>query len=287
MNGILVIDKPSNMTSRDVVNILNKELKIKKIGHTGTLDPLATGVLVVALGQATKTIELLTGVEKEYVATVQMGVETDTLDITGKELRQEQVPSLSCQQIEEVLLQFIGTYEQEVPLYSAVHVNGQRLYQYAKEGKEVVLPKRTVTIHNIKLLQKDHDTFSFSCKVSKGTYIRSLIRDIGKQLHVPCCMRSLVRTKQGNFTLEESCTIEDIKANRYRLRTIEEALIDYPKVIVSKENVKKVQNGVILPKQFTGTMALLCDSDGHLLAIYQENSQDPSTMRPWKVFSTI
>lgn len=275
------------MTSRDVVNILNQQFHIQKIGHTGTLDPLATGVLVIAIGQATKIIDLLTSEEKEYVATVQMGMETDTLDVTGNILKQESVPSFSFEQIEEVLSHFLGTYEQEVPLYSAVHVNGKRLYQYAKEQQEVTLPKKTVTIHNIKLLQKRQDTFSFSCRVSKGTYIRSLIRDIAKQLQVSCCMKELVRTKQGNFTLEEACSIEDIKANRYHLFTIEEALSTYPKVVVSKENVKKVQNGVILPKQFTGKKALLCDENGKLLAIYQENSKDPHTMRPWKVFSFL
>lgn len=285
MNGILVINKPSGMTSRDVVNIVSKTLNISKVGHTGTLDPLATGVLVLAVGKATKIIELLTNDEKEYVAEVQLGLSTDTLDVTGNVLENQSVPSNIMSKVEKVLPQFLGTYEQEVPLYSAVRVNGKRLYQYARENQEVTLPKRNVTIKKIELLNKKEDIFTFSCLVSKGTYIRSLIRDIGEKIDVPCCMKSLQRTKQGIFTIDKAYTIENIEKGNYKFISLENALTNYPKVVIEKDDIKKVQNGVQLPKRFEGKLGLLVDEDNNLLAIYQESDKDSSIMRPWKVFS--
>lgn len=285
MDGILVIDKPSGMTSRDVVNIVSKSLNIKKVGHTGTLDPLAEGVLVLAVGKATKIIELLTSEEKEYIAQVQIGLLTDTLDITGEVIETKSIPNNITEILPDVLEKFLGTYEQEVPLYSAVHVNGKRLYQYAREKQQVELPKRQVTIKKIELLDQTSETFTFSCHVSKGTYIRSLIRDIGQELKCPCCMKHLKRTKQGIFSLDDAFTIDDIKNQHYQFIPIQKALSSYPKVIIKKEQVKQVKNGVILPKCFNGQYALLCDEEGCLLAIYQENQKDEKTMRPWKVFS--
>ena len=147
MNGILVVNKPAGYTSRDVVNLLNKTFETKKIGHTGTLDPLATGVLVVCLGKYTKLVDKITCYDKEYIATCILGIETDTLDNTGKILNTMQT-HITKNQIETTLNKFIGSYEQEVPKYSAIKINGKKLYEYARENIEVKLPKRNVIINN-------------------------------------------------------------------------------------------------------------------------------------------
>lgn len=285
MNGILVIDKPEGLTSRDVVNIVSKQLHTTKVGHTGTLDPLATGVLVLAVGQATKIIELLTSNDKEYLAQVQMGIKTDTLDVTGNVLLKKTVETNILEKIPQVLESFQGTYLQEVPIYSAVKVKGKRLYEYARSGQVVALPKRNVTIKKIDLVTLDQTTFTFSCHVSKGTYIRSLIRDIGKKLELPCTMKNLRRTKQGIFSLEDAFTMDDIERENYRFISILDALKDYPKAIVNSDIEKKVRNGVVIPKCFDGKLGVICNQKNELLAIYQENEKDKETVKPWKVFS--
>lgn len=285
MDGILIIDKPSGMTSRDVVNIVSRKLNTKKVGHIGTLDPIATGVLVIAVGRATKIIELLMEHEKVYIAEVQMGMMTDTIDITGNILSKVDVDSSIIDKVDNILPKFIGTYLQEVPLYSAVRVDGKRLYEYARKNEKVKLPKRNVNITSINLLNKSKDTFSFSCVVSKGTYIRSLIRDIGNELGIPCIMKNLRRTKIGIFSINNACTIEDIENNKFQMIDIKDALSSYPKVIVEKDIAKKVLNGVKLPKVFDGEFALILDKEENLLGIYTIDKKDNTLMKPWKVFN--
>lgn len=285
MNGILVVNKPKGMTSRDVVNYVSKCLHTKKIGHTGTLDPLATGVLVLAIGSMTKMIELLTSEEKEYVATFQVGLETDTLDITGKMLAEKECDGTDLSSLPQILSSFVGTYEQEVPLYSAVKVDGKRLYQYAREGNlEVPLPKRRVEIKSISLLEEKFPYYSFSCLVSKGTYIRSLIRDIGKKLDLPCTMTELKRTKQGIFTLSDSFTLEEIANGNFHLFAVEEAFVHFEKIVVDEEIAFQVKNGVKLPFQFSSEKVLLFDSKQQLLAIYEKDPKAPHLARAYRVF---
>ncbi len=285
MNGILVVDKPSGITSREVVDIVSRCLNVKKVGHTGTLDPLATGVLVLAVGSATKIVELLTSNDKEYIATVKLGLLTDTLDIEGKIIKQESFAKEKLENLPLVLESFVKTYQQEVPLFSAVKVNGKRLYQYARNNETVCLPKKMITVYDINLLNKVvNDTFSFKCLVSKGTYIRSLIRDIGDELGIPCVMMALRRTRQGIFIEDMAFTIEDIKKGHYKLLSIMDALRDFPKVVVSNQDKKKIENGMILPKIFTGKYALICDQNDNLLAIYQEYVKDDNLMKPFKIF---
>ena len=187
MDGILVVYKPKGMTSRDVVNKVGRILKIKKIGHTGTLDPLATGVLVLCIGKATKIVELLTATEKEYIAEMSFGIETDTLDSTGNIIKEEDF-IVDEEKIEKVFSSLTGTYKQEVPLYSAIHVNGKKLYEYARNNEEVILPSRDVTISHLELLSIEENKVLFKTRVSKGTYIRSLIRDIAKKLDTVAVM---------------------------------------------------------------------------------------------------
>lgn len=273
-NGILIVNKPSGITSRDVVNIVGKTLNIKKVGHTGTLDPMATGVLVLCLGNALKVCELITANDKEYIAKVILGIETETLDTTSPIINTKKT-NITKEEIEKVLNSFKGSYIQEVPKYSAVKINGKKLYEYAREGKEIELPKKMVTIYDIQLVSDItyyNDTTSFYIKttVSKGTYIRSLIRDIGYKLNTYGCMDSLERTRQGIFNIDNSNTLEEIKNNNYKLLSIEESLPNIPLVQVDNKTLFKIKNGVKLKKFFTGDMAIIKDKN-KVVAIYKND----------------
>lgn len=286
-SGIIIVNKEKNMTSRDVVNMACKKLNTRHIGHTGTLDPIATGVLVLGVNEGCKVIELLTSDTKVYQAEVLVGLETDTLDITGNVLKTYNIENLTNEKVTEVLSSFQGKYLQEVPKYSALHVNGKRLYEYARNNEEVELPKREVEILSIELLddikkEENYYTFSFRVHVSKGTYIRSLIRDIGKKLGYPCTMKNLLREKQGAFSLEDCTSIDEIAPEK--LRKIEDALINYEKQIVDDETSKKIENGAILKLKTNANVILLFNKNQQLLAIYQRYQKDPSKMKPYKVF---
>ena len=246
MNGIVVINKEKNMTSRDVVNIVGKKLGTKKVGHSGTLDPLATGVLVLGINKYTKVLPLLDNLEKEYIAEVLVGKSYDTLDITGNLLEEKEVKDLEKEKLENVILSFKKTYFQEIPLYSAKKINGKKLYEYAREGKKIELPKNEVSIIDIKLLdvyKKEEDYyFKIYCKVSKGTFIRSLINDISKEVDIPMAMSNLERTKVGNFDIKDSNRIDD----DYKFLKIED-IFNYPVYELDDEMYFKVKNGVALP----------------------------------------
>lgn len=245
MDKVILVNKEKGYTSRDVVNIISKHYKIKKVGHFGTLDPLACGLLIVGVGVLTKLDNFDIFNEKEYVATVLVGTSTTTYDITGDIIREE-VFNLDKNYLEEVLLGFNKTYLQEVPIYSAVKVNGKKLYSYARNKEKVELPKKEVTISNMKLLDvynNDNKTyFKFSCTVSKGTYIRSLINDISKELGIPLCMSGLVRTRQGKFSLDNASKIDDIVLDKASLLDIAQ-VIDLKKMILSDDLYKYVING--------------------------------------------
>lgn len=280
--GILVIDKEKGRTSRDIVNDIVHKFHIKRVGHTGTLDPLATGVLVVAVGEACKIIELLTANDKEYVAEVLVGKETDTLDITGEVLKNEK-KFFEREVLEEVLSSFLGEYDQEVPIYSAVHVDGKRLYEYARNNESVELPKRKVSIKDIELLDvfecDGYQHFSFRVSVSKGCYIRSLIRDIGYKLDCPVTMANLRRVRQGIFTIDNSKKVNDITTND--LISMSDALRDMPRVVIDdKILLKKINNGMKLDKTID-EMTCFLDSGDELVAIYYP---DGNIMRALKVF---
>ncbi len=273
-NGILIVNKPSGITSRDVINIVGKTLNTKKVGHTGTLDPMATGVLVLCLGNALKVCELITANDKEYIAKVILGIETETLDTTSPIINTKKT-NITKEEIEKVLNSFKGSYLQEVPKYSAVKINGKKLYEYAREGKEIELPKKMVTIYDIQLVSdityyNDTTTFYIKTTVSKGTYIRSLIRDIGYKLNTYGCMDSLERTRQGIFNIDNSYTLEEIKNNNYKLLSIEESLPNIPLVQVDNKTLFKIKNGVKLKKFFDGDMAIIKDKN-KVVAIYKND----------------
>lgn len=266
MNKILVINKEANMTSRDVVNIVSKYLNIKKIGHTGTLDPMAEGVLVLTINKACKVASLITSLKKEYIATVKLGFTTDTLDTTGTILQRKEITTTN---LEQVLKSYEKTYLQEVPNYSAVKVNGKKLYEYARNNEKVVLPQKEVTIYKIKLLEQSNDTFKFKCLVSKGTYVRSLIRDICNSLNTLGVMSALVRTKQGKFEIEDSYTLADIKNNNYKFISIKDA-IDIKNIVVEDDVAFKISNGVKLVNSYNiKDLVLFLDKEDNELAIYQ------------------
>ena len=241
-NLILVVNKEKDFTSRDVINKLSKILNNKKIGHTGTLDPLATGVLVCLTGKYTKLVDMITALEKEYIAEIKLGIKTDTLDITGNVLETSEIEPFNLEYIKETLNSFIGKYEQVVPKYSAVQINGKRLYEYARNNEEIELPKRLVEIKNIELLSYEKDSIKFKVLVSKGTYIRSLIQDICDKLNTIGTMNSLVRTKQGNFHIEKSYSLDDILNGNYKSIKLED-VIDLNVINLDSDLYKKVING--------------------------------------------
>ena len=284
MNGILIINKEKDYTSRDVVNKLIKILHTNKIGHTGTLDPIATGVLVITIGKATKLCDLLTSEKKEYIATMKLGIETDTLDITGN-IVEEKAYKVNEEQIKKVLNSFLGKSIQEVPKYSAVKVNGKKLYEYARNNIEIELPKREILVESIELMSYKDDLITFKCLVSKGTYIRSLIRDIAYKLNTVGTMTDLIRTKQGIFNIEDSYTIDDIEKGNYKLISYEEALSNNEIIDIDEDTFNKVVNGSIIDKTFNNKIALL-RYQKNIVAIYQEYSKDNTKAKPYIMLIT-
>lgn len=268
MNLILVVNKETNCTSRDVVNKLTKIFNTKKIGHTGTLDPLATGVLVCLTGKYTKLVPYITSLDKEYIAEIKLGIKTDTLDITGKILERENVSKLEEDKIKAVLNSFIGTYEQTVPAYSAISVAGKRLYEYARENKKIELPKRIVTIKEIELISYNNDIIKFQVRVSKGTYIRSLIEDICTKLNCLGCMNSLIRTKQGNFRLEDAKRITEISSqDGLPLNKV----IELEEIEMDDTLLKKVINGNKLELNYEGYVLFKKEGIDKALYYFENN----------------
>ncbi len=241
INGVLIVNKPKNFTSRDVINELNRKLGTKKIGHTGTLDPIATGVLVVVIGSYTKLVNDLTSLDKEYIAEIKLGIKTDTGDITGSVLEENNNYNISKEDILNVFDLFPKEYEQTVPKYSAVKVGGKKLYEYARNNIDVELPKRLVKIYELELLDFNNDIIKFRVKVSKGTYIRSLIEDLCKKLNAIGTMSSLVRTKQGKFRIEDSHILDEININTKLLDSKD--ILDIKDYVLNDYEYKLVSNG--------------------------------------------
>ncbi len=260
MNGIIIINKPAGMTSHDVVNQIRKIFKTKKVGHCGTLDPDATGVLVVAINKATKILQFLTADSKEYIATLSLGTATDTYDASGKIIEQKEFQPLSKEIILKTLSSFKGIQEQIPPMHSAIKVKGKKLYEYARNHETVEIPKRTIEIKDIELLSVDSNLIQFKVACSKGTYIRSLCYDIAKKLNYPGHMAALIRSKSGIFSIEDAYTLKQIEHGEFELLTIEQALSNYPKLVVDDENIvfhgKKIKSNI-----------------DHQVAIYNQNNQ--------------
>lgn len=247
MDGILLVNKEKGWTSNDVVQKVKKIVK-NKVGHTGTLDPLATGVLPLLIGKGTSLSKYLINHDKIYIATIKLGKKTETGDLEGKVIEEKEIPTnvLTKEYVENVLSQFVGKQSQIPPMYSAIKVNGKKLYEYARNNIDVKLPSKIVNIYDIELIDIKDDIITIKCKVSKGTYIRSLIRDIGAFLDTYATMTSLVRTTLGNFNIDEAYTLEDIENNNYKLLKLTDFLDVVTKKIDNEEDYKHIKNGNVM-----------------------------------------
>ena len=287
MDGIINVHKEKGYTSHDVVAKLRGILHQKKIGHTGTLDPEATGVLPVCLGRATKVCELLTDKSKTYVAVVRLGVVTDTQDMTGNILEERPV-NTTLSQIRKVTEGFVGEIWQTPPMYSAIKVNGKRLYELARQGIEVERTKRKITVYSCEVTGfcPERKEFTMEVRCSKGTYIRTLCHDIGKELSCGAAMASLVRTRVDDFGLEKAHTLSEIE-EFYREDRMGEILFPvdfifqaYPQVTVLEKGIKLLQNGNQIPKNLcrsTGqlqkdSLVRMYDEKGRFYAVYTYNA---------------
>lgn len=282
MDGILLIDKEKNCTSRDVVNKIIKKFGTKKVGHTGTLDPIATGVMVICVGRATKLVNTLTSTCKEYIAKVELGTLTDTLDCTGNIIKEEKV-LLTDNEIESAILSMLGKYEQEVPIYSAVKINGKKLYEYARENESIELPKREVEVKEISLegpIERIDNKiyFSFKCLVSKGTYIRSLINDIASKLNTIGIMLELRRTKQGDFQIENCKNVNEVTNND--VIEVVKVITNICKVKVNDNLKNDILNGKIIDNEYNVDEVLFISEDNKALAIYRKYAKIPNKMKP-------
>ena len=278
MDGILVIRKEKGYTSHDVVAKLRGILHMKKIGHTGTLDPDAEGVLPVALGKGTRLVELLTEKQKTYEAVLCLGVVTDTQDMTGTVLETKPV-NVTEEQIKEAAASFVGDKLQVPPMYSALKVNGRKLYELAREGKTVERKPRPVTFYEIRILDIKLPEVRMKVTCSKGTYIRTLCHDIGEKLGCGGTMKELLRTRSGNFTLEESMTLSQVEEAvregtlEDRIISIEDVLSMYPAVYATREGDRLLQNGnplteALVQKSLRKKNVRMYRSSGEFTGIY-------------------
>ncbi|MDF7668215.1 tRNA pseudouridine(55) synthase TruB [Lactobacillus sp. ESL0703] len=284
LNGILVIDKATGMTSADVVYHLRKALHIKKIGHAGTLDPDVTGVLPIAIGQATKLIELMHAQNKKYEGTGILGYATDSYDISGKTLATKNVTEpISADVIKQGMQSFIGRIEQVPPIYSAVRVNGKHLYEYARAGIEVERPKRQVDVLAYNLTgqpsfdpEKGQEEFSFAIECSKGTYVRSLVNDLGQKLGVPAVMSKLRRTASSGFDINQAVSLDEIIADPAKaeqlIQPIDAFFKNYPQVDLTTGQWLKVKNGAAIALETDANQVAL-RYNNKVKAIYQKDAE--------------
>lgn len=282
MDGIIIINKEKNYTSNDVVSIVKKITK-SKVGHTGTLDPNATGVLPLLIGNATKVSKYLINHDKEYEVVLQLGIRTETADVEGKVIEQKEVTAemLNKDNIEEKLQQFIGKQEQIPPIYSAIKVNGKKLYEYARRGQEVELKPRQIEIYSIQLLSinEKEKQISFKVKCSKGTYIRSLCEDISKKLGTVGYMKELNRLQVGEFYIKDAVTISEMKekieaGNLESIITIEEIFKNNPQIQLEQEQIEPYINGVKINTKKTNGVYRIYKPDGTFIGLgIVENSK--------------
>ncbi|QTB23523.1 tRNA pseudouridine(55) synthase TruB [Lysinibacillus sphaericus] len=302
MNGILPLWKERGMTSHDCVFKLRKILRTKKVGHTGTLDPGVEGVLPICIGQATRIAEYLTDAGKTYEAIISIGRTTTTEDAEGETVAQDQtIKKFSREQLQEVLASLTGIIEQTPPMFSAVKVNGKRLYEYARKGETVERPTRQVTIYALELLDDNESyegqeiTFPVRIACSKGTYIRTLAVQIGEELGYPAHMKELVRTASGTFmrdncfTLAQVAELMDEEQVATCILPVEYALTDYPYIEITSANEKEIFNGQVLPAD---TLLKIHDKivfgiNGKAVAVYQAHPSKAGLMKPHKMFPTI
>ncbi len=275
MNGIVIIDKPQEWTSNDVVSRLRRVFNTRRIGHGGTLDPMATGVLPVFVGRATRGVEFFEHAEKTYETVLRFGITTDTEDTTGKILTEQEV-HLTREDLEAVLPQFRGDIMQVPPMYSALKVNGQKLYDLARKGREVERQPRSITIHELTLLDFDHNEAKLRVRCSKGTYIRTLCKDIGEALGCGGCMAQLRRVQAGEYTLEGSVPLHELlkiseagEDVEHFLRPVDSMFASTPKLVLNQNQSRKVRNGNSFPSDAAPGKYRVYSPEGEFLALCQ------------------
>ncbi len=291
MNGIILVNKEKNMTSHDVVNKVRKIFNTKRVGHLGTLDPLAEGLLAVCINDATKLVQFLTEHDKVYVARVCIGKSTDTYDLEGKVLEEVKVEAVSFDDIDKVISTFLGKQKQLPPIYSSIKVDGKKLYEYARAGLVVEIPERDIEIYDIKRIsdvtyEDECCYFDLYVYSSKGTYIRSICNDLGKKLGLPSLMAGLTRIKSGCFTIENASTLKEIEEGKYTLYPMLDALsefsqVDDPRVVHFAKNGRHLTLNLI--KSILGdtpSQIVIKDSD-KLLGIYQLENEEYKAVRIW------
>ena len=265
MNGLLIINKPKGYTSHDVVNVLRKKLNTKKVGHTGTLDPNATGVLPILVGAATKISKYLVEHEKTYIATIELGKKTDTGDAEGEVIQEvTNMKEINIEEIESVLKSFLGKQSQIPPMYSAIKVDGKKLYEYAREGKTVELQPREIEILDINLIAYNNNEIKFSVRCSKGTYIRSLCEDIAESLGTIGYMKELQRASVNQFNIQDSILLDDLDNINIgeRIILIEKVFEDKPRIDLNNRKLELFLNGVQLTHEL----------DDELYRVYNNNN---------------
>lgn len=299
LEGVLAVDKPAGMTSHDVVARTRRILKMKRIGHTGTLDPEVTGVLPLCLGRATRVVEYMQELPKEYEAMLRLGMATDTEDLTGSVIEQVDHVSVTSEEAEKVLKSFVGTISQVPPMYSAVKVDGKRLYELAREGKTVERKSREVTIYEIEMKDlKRNGPFldiSFRALCSKGTYIRTLCVDIGRALGLPATMVKLTRTMSAGITSADCLSLEEIERLmqtgelQSRLIKVDHAIRHLPAHTVADDKAAAALQGqrlsgrAVSPEVKTAGHIRLYNSAGVFLGIF-EKQEETGAIAPVKVF---
>lgn len=279
MNGIILVDKPRDWTSHDVVGKLRGILHERRIGHSGTLDPLATGLLVVFVGRATRAVEFAEAHSKEYVAGLRLGVSTDTQDITGTILREcAEIPSEN--ELRDALKCFEGDIQQIPPMYSAIKVDGQKLYELARKGQEIERKPRNVTISGLSIVGREEDDYVLDVSCSKGTYIRTLCNDIGEKLGCGACMSSLRRVKAGAFILEDAHTLEEIKAEPEKyILPVDTLFAEYPEITVNANDEKKLRCGNIIKSTAENGKYRVYSEAGEFLLLGEVNGGSMKTVK--------
>ena len=281
MNGIVIVDKPQDWTSQDVVSKLRGVFKTRRIGHGGTLDPMATGVLPVFVGRGTRAVEFFEHAEKTYETVLRFGITTDTEDITGTVLTQSPV-SVTREALEATLENFRGEIQQVPPMYSALKVNGQKLYELARKGKEVERKSRTITIHKLELLDFTGNTAVLRVACSKGTYIRTLCKDIGESLGCGGCMERLRRVAAGAYTIEEAVplqTLIDCENPENYLRPVDSMFTADPSVTLTEKQALRCRNGNSFSIQLADGTYRAYDQTGEFLMLAKVESGTMSTIK--------
>ncbi|MFN2615374.1 MAG: tRNA pseudouridine(55) synthase TruB [Actinomycetota bacterium] len=271
MNGFLVVDKPGGITSHDVIDRCRRLLGVRRIGHAGTLDPMATGVLVVGVGRATRLLRFVESEEKGYVAELTFGTETDTLDATGTVVAEHDASGLTRASVEQTMESFVGDVEQVPPMASAVKVGGERLYKKARRGEEVERAPRTVTIPTLELLRFENPVAEVRVVCSKGTYVRALAADIGSALGTGAHLSALRRTRVGALDLSHAVALDDVSAET--LRPMEEAVARYPRLTVGDDAARALVQGKSLPPAgIAGPIAVF--GPGGLVAMAEDRGEE-------------